>query len=256
VEALHPLLAAASGSGDNGTSATQVFVLAGTIGVAVLGFAKAIVDFRQARRGTSLPEDRTDSLPVVSVTTSAASWGGNDWSFREWRVVFFVYCVGGLVAAFGGLYAFGQSDQHSIGGFAASLFFIEAVVVAVMGGWMFWQLRGKTKGDAIDRCAAKLVIDGTRQSVVSACRRALVALEAVTAEGMTLETADDGTTTIAGGRGRWPKNNRGQKVTAVVRPSPNGKIEVEVESVTLWPSPLQARRNRENVKRFLELLLV
>lgn len=252
----HSLLAAVQPAGSEksggGASAGQIVTLSLSVAVGVVGLSKGLVDYRQAKRASPMPAVSADSLPIVSLTTSAGA-NDNNWSFGWWRVMSLAWCVIGAVGALVACYwlLFRANDLISV--LASLIFLVEFAVVGVQGGWMFAQLRGKQQGDPIDCCEAELVLKGEHDAVVALCRRAFLALEAIRSEGMTLETTD-GTTTLSGGRGPWPKNDRGQKITARIQARDGGSCHVQVDSSTLWPSPFQGKRNRENVKRFLEAL--
>jgi hypothetical protein len=179
---LASLRGASSGkSGGGGASFGEVTVLCLSVAVGIVGLAKGVIDYRQARRREPLPEKRPDSLPILSVTTAAGEVS-NQWSLNTWRLTALGYVLlGGALG--GGAYFWLLTRAHSaLAVLTGALVGMEGAFIGLMGGWLFFELRGKKEGEPIDRCAAELVVKGNHESVVALCRRALLALEAIRRE--------------------------------------------------------------------------
>jgi hypothetical protein len=218
-------------SGD--ASSTNLVVLVLSVAAGALGLLKGLTDYLQTKRSPSVPEESRHTLPMISLETTDPSSASI--SFSVWRIELWVMSVIAGAAAIGSFYFLIHKASGSFGYINSLLIFTEGGVGSVLLGWIAWQIRGKKEGDWIDRCVAEVVLKGGRDAVVLLCRRAMWALRAIRAEGMTIIT-EDRTTKIAGGRGSWPRNNTGQRVTAIVDSLDDRTCRVEIESVTLWPS--------------------
>jgi hypothetical protein len=236
--------------GENAPSGLELVIQIVTVGTAIIGLAKAFIDFLQGRvRRKPLSDSR---FKAIGLRTGSRQWWGGI-AIRGQRFTARVTIVAGILFIVFlpfGVASLEEPDLVFIGFLYLGM--IEGFTFIAIGAHDLMQLRGKVDGQPIVRHKVALILEAQTSEVLARCQQTLNALGAFTVEESYIKHCGD-IRRIQGGVRGWPP--KGHRIVIKLRPWKEDCCFVVIESASLVTGIFQNRRNTRVIRELLTNLL-